>query len=63
MSQPTDQDFEKDEENREDVIEVMKKLVRQFRKINLLLSVKMFFQNLYNCPLYDRLYFPKCFCR
>ena len=60
MSQPTDQDFEKDEENREDVIEVTEKIGEAIPEDkSLVVSEDVFPESLIIVPLYDRPLFPK----
>ena len=60
MSQPTDQDFEKDEENREDVIEVNEKIGEAIPEDkSLVVSEDVFPESLIIVPLYDRPLFPK----
>ena len=60
MSQPTDQDFEKDEENREDIIEVTEKIGEAIPEDkSLVVSEDVFPESLIIVPLYDRPLFPK----
>ena len=60
MSQPTDQDFEKDEENREDIIEVTEKIDEALPEDkSLVVSEDVFPESLIIVPLYDRPLFPK----
>ena len=60
MSQPTDQDFEKDEENREDIIEVTEKIGEAIPEDkSLVVSEDVFPEFLIIVPLYDRPLFPK----
>ena len=60
MSQPTDQDFEKDEENREDIIEVAEKIGEAIPEDkSLVVSEDVFPESLIIVPLYDRPLFPK----
>ncbi|MDC0230099.1 endopeptidase La [Deltaproteobacteria bacterium] len=60
MSQPTDQDFEKDEENREDFIEVTEKIGEAIPEDkSLVVSEDVFPESLIIVPLYDRPLFPK----
>ena len=60
MSQPTDQDFEKDEENREDIIEVTEKIGEALPEDkSLVVSEDVFPESLIIVPLYDRPLFPK----
>ena len=60
MSQPTDQDFEKDEENREDIIEVTEKIGEAIPgDKSLVVSEDVFPESLIIVPLYDRPLFPK----
>ena len=59
MSQPTDQDFEKDEENREDIIEVTEKIGEALPEDkSLVVSEDVFPDSLLIVPLYDRPLFP-----
>ena len=46
MSQPTDQDFEKDEENREDIIEVTEKIGEAIPEDKSLVVSEDVFQNI-----------------
>ena len=60
MTQPTDQDFEKDEENREDIIEVTEKIGEAIPEDkSLVVSEDVFPESLIIVPLYDRPLFPK----
>ena len=60
MSQPTDQDFEKDEENREDIVEVTEKIGEALPEDkSLVVSEDVFPESLIIVPLYDRPLFPK----
>jgi len=60
MSQPTDQDFEKDEENREDIVEVTEKIGEAIPEDkSLVVSEDVFPESLIIVPLYDRPLFPK----
>ena len=60
MTQPTDQDFEKDEENREDIIEVTEKIGEALPEDkSLVVSEDVFPDSLLIVPLYDRPLFPK----
>ena len=60
MTQPTDQDFEKDEENREDIIEVTEKIGEALPEDkSLVVSEDVFPESLIIVPLYDRPLFPK----
>ena len=60
MSQPTDQDFEKDEENREDIVEITEKIGEAIPEDkSLVVSEDVFPESLIIVPLYDRPLFPK----
>ena len=60
MSQPKDQDFEKEEENREDVIEVSETIGEALPEDkSLVVSEDVFPESLIIVPLYDRPLFPK----
>jgi len=60
MSQPTDQDFEKEEENREDIVEVTEKIGEAIPEDkSLVVSEDVFPESLIIVPLYDRPLFPK----
>ena len=60
MSQPKDQDFEKEEENREDVIEVSETICEALPEDkSLVVSEDVFPESLIIVPLYDRPLFPK----
>ncbi len=60
MSQPKDQDFEKEEENREDIIEVTEKIGEALPEDkSLVVSEDVFPESLIIVPLYDRPLFPK----
>ena len=60
MSQPTDQDFEKDEEDREDIVEVTEKIGEAIpEEKSLVVSEDVFPESLIIVPLYDRPLFPK----
>ena len=60
MSQPKDQDFEKEEENREDVIEVSETTGEALPEDkSLVVSEDVFPESLIIVPLYDRPLFPK----
>ena len=60
MSQSKDQDFEKDEENREDIIEVTEKIGEALPEDkSLVVSEDVFPESLIIVPLYDRPLFPK----
>ena len=60
MSQPTDQDFEKDEEDREDIVEVTEKIGEAIPEDkSLVVSEDVFPESLIIVPLYDRPLFPK----
>ena len=60
MSQPTDQDFDKDEENREDIVEVAEKIDEAIPEDkSLVVSEDVFPECLIIVPLYDRPLFPK----
>ena len=60
MTQPIDQDFEKDEENREDIIEVTEKIGEALPEDkSLVVSEDVFPDSLLIVPLYDRPLFPK----
>ena len=60
MSLPTDQDFEIEEENREDIIEVTEKIGEAIPEDkSLVVSEDVFPEYLIIVPLYDRPLFPK----
>ena len=60
MSQPTDQDFEKDEENREEIVELTEKIGEATpEEKSLVVSEDVFPESLIIVPLYDRPLFPK----
>ena len=60
MSQPTDQEFEKDEDNQEDIIEVTEKIGEAIPEDkSLVVSEDVFPESLIIVPLYDRPLFPK----
>ena len=60
MSQPKDQDFEKEEENSEDIIEVSEKIGEALPEDkSLVVSEDVFPESLIIVPLYDRPLFPK----
>ena len=64
MSIPTDQDFEENEDNREDIIEVTEKIGEALPEDKSLVVSEDVFQILSSLSRFMIvLYFPKCFCR